>query len=245
MTTEKFADDLLITAEKENELSAEQVSLITELVETKEMLAASNKKVATLEDTLSNLIHDINQPLTGILGFAHSVLKKMDDGPHRDKIAIVEKEALRLSDIVDSIDGERPQHESKIDLASGTDQLRQRKILLVDDDDMVREGYKLALDRSGLEIAEASSGKQALELMNTRQFDLVMTDLKMPDMDGIQLIEVLKAAHTDLLIIGITGWLNKGVEAKALAAGAERVLKKPIQIEKLIISMAECFEKLK
>lgn len=108
------------------------------------------------------------------------------------------------------------------------------KILAVDDSNMIKKIVVSSLVKAGYEVMDASNGMNALDIIARNKIELLVTDLNMPKMDGIQLIRELRknSAYKRLPIIMLT--TNPSEEAKALAAGANVYLKKPVSSEKLI-----------
>jgi len=112
-------------------------------------------------------------------------------------------------------------------------------ILIVDDDKATLEAMSDVLDVQGYEIVSASSGKEALDIMQERSLDVVLTDLKMPDVDGM---EILKTAigidpQTQVIVITAYGSVDRAVEA--MRAGAADFVEKPVK------SLAELREKVR
>ncbi len=102
-------------------------------------------------------------------------------------------------------------------------------VLVVEDSPDILEMYALSLDMEGFEVRKAVNGLKALDSINERKPDVVITDLMMPEMDGLMLIKRLRenAALTDLPILV----LSAGSEAyldKAQLAGATKVIPKPV-----------------
>ena len=79
------------------------------------------------------------------------------------------------------------------------------KILIVDDEDLVRNYVRRALSSRGWEVSEASNGVSALEMINAGDFDAVICDLKMPDMRGEEVIKNVRACRPEMRIVVITG----------------------------------------
>jgi CheY-like chemotaxis protein len=86
------------------------------------------------------------------------------------------------------------------------------KILVVDDDKLVNEFVEETLTRSGFDVTTAMSGEDALELMEIEDFDLILADVRMPRMDGIQLLRQIKkdAPSTTVIMIGIRYCQERG-----------------------------------
>lgn len=106
-------------------------------------------------------------------------------------------------------------------------------ILVVDDEEIARTNLEYVLKKEGYEVATAANGLDALESMKGREFDLILTDLKMEKMDGIQLLESARqvAQHTEIVLI--TGYATVATAVDALKKGATHYLPKPIDLEEL------------
>jgi phosphoserine phosphatase RsbU/P len=101
-------------------------------------------------------------------------------------------------------------------------------ILTIDDDDLVRESISVYLEDSGFEVIEANNGQQGVQQFREQKPDVVLCDLRMPDMDGMQVLEVItkEAPNVPVIIISGAGIINNVVEA--LRLGAWDYLVKPI-----------------
>lgn len=110
------------------------------------------------------------------------------------------------------------------------------RVLLVDDHDDVRVTLARALRRLGHEVAQASNGAEALRSLRDTPCDLVITDINMPEMDGIELVLAIRSERADLPVIAMSGG---GLLAKELlladadALGAVLTLEKPISVADL------------
>ena len=76
--------------------------------------------------------------------------------------------------------------------------MERSKILVVDDEAVIREGVKRILERSGMEVATSSGGRAALAMIQETDFDLVVTDLKMPGMNGIEVLKAIKVLQPEV-----------------------------------------------
>jgi len=110
---------------------------------------------------------------------------------------------------------------------------RKLKILLVDDESPICSSLKKFLESKGHLVATSLRGKEGLELFKKDKFDLVLSDITMPDMDGIELIKKVKEKDQQTKVIVITGHIQKEKEEKAREAGADEVLIKPFKNELL------------
>lgn len=108
------------------------------------------------------------------------------------------------------------------------------KILVVDDSPVVKKIVTTTLIKKGFEVREALDGVAALEILLNEKIDLVITDLNMPKMDGLQLTREIRKNPTYKRIPVIMLTTNPSEEQKALEAGANLYLKKPVTSEELI-----------
>jgi len=108
-------------------------------------------------------------------------------------------------------------------------------VLIVDDDEDTLQLYGIALQMFGLEVVAAGSADAALREVAARTPNIVVTDLAMPGMDGIEFCKVLKAsARTrDIPVLAVSGQAIESMQAQARAAGCLEVLMKPCQPETL------------
>ena len=109
------------------------------------------------------------------------------------------------------------------------------KILIVDDEDLIRSVIKEYCSNSNYETEEASSGKEALELLKTKDYDLMVLDIMMPEMNGYELIKELRDANYNTPILIITA--KEDIEDKRVgfSLGADDYMVKPINIDELIM----------
>ena len=116
------------------------------------------------------------------------------------------------------------------------------RILLIDDDDSFRSMLRLKLTYFGHTVMEAHNGKEGLELLPQANADLVMTDIVMPEKDGIEVILELKQIQPNLKIIAMSGGARISSATHLLVArqlGAAKVLPKPFTNEALIAAISE------
>ena len=118
------------------------------------------------------------------------------------------------------------------------------KVLLVDDDDAVRTMMSLTLEHKGFEVVPATNVTEALKLITTESFDVLITDLNMPNMDGIQMIAAIRKLpgypFTPILMLttesqagkkdegrkaGATGWIVKPFDGEKLIAAVQKLVK--------------------
>jgi two-component system, chemotaxis family, chemotaxis protein CheY len=109
-------------------------------------------------------------------------------------------------------------------------------ILTVDDSASIRMTTKIALTNAGYKVTEAVDGLDGLNKAKSAQFDLIVTDLNMPNMNGLAMIEALRKspAHTGIPIIFLTTESDAGMKARAKAAGATGWITKPFDADQLV-----------
>ncbi|NLT73204.1 MAG: response regulator [Chloroflexi bacterium] len=113
-----------------------------------------------------------------------------------------------------------------------------RRVLVVDDEPNVLNFCARALELKGYAVQTASSGKEALALLATEKFDLLATDIRMPEMSGLDLMDRVSAMGLDLPVIVITGMGSLEVSIQALRAGAIDFITKPFGRNDLVDAVA-------
>jgi len=104
----------------------------------------------------------------------------------------------------------------------------KEKILVVDDEEVLRNLASEVLSEEGYQVALASSGQEALDQMKQETFDLVIADLKMPGMDGMELLKRIKQRDKEVQVILLTSYLSPTTALSSLEAGAFWYLTKPL-----------------
>ena len=116
-----------------------------------------------------------------------------------------------------------------------------KSILIVDDDEMVRLALCELLKPEGYEIDTATGGRDALDKINDKKYDLLMLDIIMPEMDGLELcrrIRLIEEYH-DTPIVFLTAKSRENDRTMGIDAGANQFLSKPISPEKLLEILSE------
>lgn len=102
------------------------------------------------------------------------------------------------------------------------------RILIVDDDNLSREFLAEAVSSLGLQADAVASGREALERLDTKDFDLVLTDLRMPGMDGIELIQAMQLRFSEVPAVLVTAHGTIEATVQAMRLGARDFLVKPV-----------------
>jgi DNA-binding NtrC family response regulator len=122
--------------------------------------------------------------------------------------------------------------------------MRPFHILLVDDDPFILTGIGKDLEGEGYLVTTASSGEQALAWIEDNNFDLVITDLLMDRVDGIQVLKAAKAANPEAMVLILTGYGDMGSAIDALRLNADDYMLKPCEPDEMRIRVSRCFERL-
>jgi CheY-like chemotaxis protein len=109
-----------------------------------------------------------------------------------------------------------------------------KKVLVVDDEPGLRMTIGANLELEGFEVVEAASGAHALELIAKQPFDLVLSDIRMPGMNGVELFRRIRTLRPEMPVVLMTAFALEGLVQDALREGAFTVLPKPFAIDHLV-----------
>lgn len=197
----------------------------------------------------SELLHDLRTPLNHIIGYSELLLEQVEDAGQTDLLPYLGKVRAAghqlLTMINDNFLSVRPTDEPE---AAGGPELPPEalpsrragdvssasawgSVLVVDDDGANRDLLSQRLERQGYEVVSAGNGREALDLLATGAFDLVLLDIMMPEMDGFEVLRRLKAddrmRHVPVIMISAVGDMDS--VAHCIEMGAEDYLPKPFQ----------------
>jgi DNA-binding NtrC family response regulator len=118
----------------------------------------------------------------------------------------------------------------------------KQRLLLVDDDEVFLRPLHRTLERAGYEVLPVQSGEEALDTLKAEDVDLVLTDRRLPGMDGVALVRQIKTDHPDLAVVVMTayGTIESAVEAMRL--GAEDYLVKPFEAAEMLLVIRRAIE---
>lgn len=108
-------------------------------------------------------------------------------------------------------------------------------VLIIDDEDNIRSGLMLSLKSEGFDAQGAASGVEALDKINLFLPDLIVSDIKMPGLNGLELLEQVKIKHPNIPVIMLTGHAGLDDAVTAMKLGAYDFLTKPVHLDKLIL----------
>ncbi len=118
----------------------------------------------------------------------------------------------------------------------------KKQILVVDDDKSILRTFTRILQKSGYTIDVAETGKEAIEKSKKQHYDLALIDIRLPDIDGTELLVKLQKTMYDAVKIMITGFPSLETGVKALDEGADAYLVKPVKPEELLALIEEKFK---
>jgi len=120
---------------------------------------------------------------------------------------------------------------------------KQTRILIVDDDDNIRKTMKAILEDEGYVVDVAASGKEAIQKTNDMDYNLALLDIRLPDMEGVELLELMKDTVPKTRKIMVTGYPSMQNAVSAVNKNADAYLIKPVDIEKLLEVVKEQLQK--
>lgn len=119
-----------------------------------------------------------------------------------------------------------------------------KKILIVDDESTIRMSLARILEKEGYAVAQAENGKKAIDLLKKEPFHLILTDLKMPEVDGFEVLKQAKSISPDSVIIVLTAYVSVESAISAMKAGAYDYLSKPINIDEVRIVIRKALNQM-
>ena len=119
---------------------------------------------------------------------------------------------------------------------------KPKSILIIDDDKSILRILTRILQKQGYSTQTAETGREAEEQMNSQHYDLALIDVKLPDTDGVDLLQKIQATRPDMIKIILTGFASMDNGIKALNAGADAYLVKPVEPTELIKILKEKFD---
>lgn len=120
-----------------------------------------------------------------------------------------------------------------------SESVKQRHILVVDDDAGVREVIRAMLESAGFSVSLAVNGREAVSMLESSTYDLILTDLVMPEQEGISTIKEIRQKYPDVKVIAMSGAFGGDYLRIAGYLGAHGTLAKPIRLESMLKTIEE------
>jgi len=115
-------------------------------------------------------------------------------------------------------------------------------LLIVDDDEVMRDTLSDVLKKKGYEVSVASSGNEALSAIRKNIVDLIVLDMRLPDLDGIEVLKRVKEFDTEILVIMMTAYSDVQTAVSAMKSGAYHYINKPFELEELTLLIEKGLE---
>lgn len=119
----------------------------------------------------------------------------------------------------------------------------KKSILIVDDDESTLRTLSFVFKKRGYQVDTAETGQDALEKAKGKFFNLALLDLKLPDMEGAELLTPLKQMHPDMVLLMVTAYASLETALKALHNGASAYITKPLNLDAVMATVSEALEK--
>lgn len=119
--------------------------------------------------------------------------------------------------------------------------MMKKRILVIDDEQVSREGVGEVLAEEGYEVALAADGHEAIALLTSFQPDLVLTDLQMPGLDGVGVLNHVRSVYPTTPVIIFTADLTLDAQRKARQLGVQDYINKPLDFADLLMRVAQTF----
>ncbi len=117
------------------------------------------------------------------------------------------------------------------------------KILIAEDEDITRKHLIYALKKEGYDVVGTRNGREALEQIEREYFDILITDVKMPEMSGIELLEKTRERYQDIEVLIITGFGSIDAAVEAMKKGAFEYITKPFNLDELVLKVKNVYER--
>ncbi len=116
--------------------------------------------------------------------------------------------------------------------------LKKKKTLLVDDDELIRDSLSIAFKKKGFLLQTAETAEEGLQALKREAFDIIISDFKLPRMNGLEFLKLAAASHPNIHKILITAYGDENIAAEALEIGVHEFVEKPFTVKALLESLS-------
>jgi DNA-binding NtrC family response regulator len=117
-------------------------------------------------------------------------------------------------------------------------ELKKLKTLLVDDDELIRDSLKIAFTAKGCSLQVAQSAEDGLQAIKDQQFDIIISDLRLPGMNGLDFLRLTTVTQLDAIRVLITAYRDDHIFSKAQRSGIDQFIEKPFALKVLVNLLA-------
>jgi two-component system response regulator PilR (NtrC family) len=135
-----------------------------------------------------------------------------------------------------------PAGETKMATDAGSDTGARPRILVVDDEPSMRDMLRIVLRRDGYEVTVAANGTEALDLLKRDAFDLLLSDIRMPDLSGVEVLRAAKDMNRDIVAFMMTAYASTNTAVEAMRLGAVDYFTKPFSMDELRLKVRQHLE---
>jgi CheY-like chemotaxis protein len=200
----------------------------------------------------AEIAHDFNNVLTVINGQSEWILRRLPRGDKsRPGIEAIYRAGLRAAELARELLASSDLSESENDSAEARRRAGEagpgrpmpgKHILIADDEPLVRAYVRRVLEKAGYEVTEAEDGREAVRQVGDGNVQLVITDLVMPDQEGLETIQILRRKAPDVAIVAISGAFHPEYLDAARKLGAVVALSKPLTAKELLQAVSQALE---
>jgi CheY-like chemotaxis protein len=115
--------------------------------------------------------------------------------------------------------------------------LRNMKILLIDDDEWIRDSLSIFFEAEGCRIVSVETAEEGLEALRSQEYDIIITDYKLPGMDGIEFLKQIQTSQQNAKKIMITAYKSEALVREAKKAGVQHLIAKPFTSDTIEASL--------
>jgi two-component system response regulator PilR (NtrC family) len=131
------------------------------------------------------------------------------------------------------------------DAAAAADGGHKPRILIVDDEPSMREMLRIVLRRDGYDVTVAANGKQAIDILQRERIDLLLSDIRMPDLSGVDVLRAAKETNRDLVAFMMTAFASTDTAVEAMRLGAADYFTKPFSMDEMRLKVRQQLETLR